>query len=72
MLKYTGLIQTLILCAIYDVSPFEEKERDCGKRKEFFGEYWIVEVLFYIYSSQTEGRDTRKGTVKWMLLYGMF
>jgi hypothetical protein len=39
MLKYTGLIQTLILCAIYDVSPFEEKERDCGKRKEFFGEY---------------------------------
>jgi hypothetical protein len=39
VLKYTGLRQALILCAIYNVSPFKEKERDCGKRKEFFGEY---------------------------------
>ena len=39
VLKYTGLRQTLILCARYNVSPFKEKERDCGKRKEFFGEY---------------------------------
>ncbi len=44
VLKYTGLRQTLILRVIYNVSPLKEKERDCGKRKEFFGEYQIVDL----------------------------
>jgi hypothetical protein len=39
VLKYTGLRRALILYTIYHVSPFQEKERDCGKRKEFFVEY---------------------------------
>jgi hypothetical protein len=55
----TGLRQSLVFCTIYNVRPCKEKERDC-------------KLKFYISSPQTTGRDSRIGTVKWMLLYGMF